>query len=124
MFNYGGLALFVAVAAAVSVAQAQDNRGPNGGVVVKTQGHPIEFVYKGQELNFYIGDDDGSPLSTEGMRGRAIVRDAGKTTIVPLTPAAPNLMTGQAEAPLGSKALVVFTATLHGHTLTARYVVD
>ena len=118
-------ALFFAVAAPMNIAQAQNNnRGPNGGIVVKSQGHPIEFVHKDQNLTFYIGDDDGSPLSTEGMRGRAIVQDGGTITTVPLVPTAPNLMTGQAQAPLGSKARVVFSATLHGHTLVARYVVD
>jgi len=112
------------VTAVLGAAQAQGNRGPNGGIIVTTQGHPIEFVYKDQDLRFYVGDDDGSPLSTEGMQGRAFVVDGGKVTTISLTPATPNLMTGQVPAPLGSKARVVFTATLHGHTLTARYVVD
>src|SRR5262245_59420169 len=124
MTKYGVLALLVAGVAAVTVAHAQGNRGPNGGIIVTSQGHPIEFVHKGQDLIFYLGDDDGSPLSTEGIQGRAIVQDAGKTTTISLMPAAPNLLTGKAQAPLGSKARVVFTANLHGHALTARYVVE
>lgn len=124
MSRSGLLAASIMVTAVLGAAQAQGNRGPNGGIIVTTQGHPIEFVYKDQDLRFYVGDDDGSPLSTEGMQGRAFVVDGGKVTTISLTPATPNLMTGQVPAPLGSKARVVFTATLHGHTLTARYVVD
>src|SRR5262245_7705629 len=90
MLRHGALALTVAAIAVLNVAQAQGNRGPNGGIVVTSQGHPIEFVYKGADLTFYLGDDDGSPLSTEGMRARATIQDAGKTTAVALVPAAPN----------------------------------
>src|SRR5262249_58785449 len=89
---------------------------------IGTEGHPIEFVAKGQDLVFYINDDNGSPLSTKAMRGRATVQDCGKTTTVPLEPAAPNMMIGKLQAPLGSKARVVFSANLHGHALTARAV--
>jgi len=117
------MSLVVAIAAA-GVAHAQTQKGPNGGPVVTTQGHPIEFVAKGQDLVFYIGDDDGSPLATTEMLGRATIQDAGKTTTVSLEPAPPNMMTGKAQSPLGSKARVVFSATLHGHTLSARYVTE
>jgi hypothetical protein len=109
---------------ATSIAYAQQKKGANGGMVVTSQGHPIEFVAKGQDLVFYINDDDGSPLSTKAMRGRATVQDGGKTTTVPLEPAAPNMMVGKLQAPLGSKARVVFSANLHGHSLTARYVTE
>ena len=34
-------------------------KGANGGDVVVMEGHPIEFVSKGQEITFYILDDDG-----------------------------------------------------------------
>src|SRR5262245_12345207 len=100
MLRYGAITLTGAAIAGLNVAQAQGNRGPNGGIVVTSQGHPIEFVYKGDELTFYLGDDDGSPLSTEGMRARATIQDAGKTTAIALMPATPNLMTGKAQAPL------------------------
>ena len=123
MSRYCVFALAVAMTSVLNIAQAQ-NRGPNGGVVIKSHGHPIEFVYKSADLTFYIGDDDGSPLPTKGMRARATIQHAGKTTAINLTPSAPNLLVGKAQAPLGSKARVVFSATLHGHTLTARYVAD
>ena len=122
MFKHGLFALLVAVTATASLAQTQAKKGANGGMVVTSQGHPIEFVLKGQDLVFYISDDDGSPLSTKEMRGRATVQDGGKTTTMSLEPAAPNMMVGKLQAPLGSKARVVFSANLHGHSLIARYV--
>jgi hypothetical protein len=124
MFKRGLFALVIAVVATASFAEPQPKRGPNGGMVVTSQEHPIEFVVKEQELIFYVSDHDGSSLSTKDMRGRATVQDGGKTTSVPLEPAAPNMMVGKLQAPLGSKARVVFSANLHGHSLTARYVTE
>ena len=118
------LALLVVTMAGLAYGATQPKKGPNGGMVVTSEGHPIEFVLKGQEVVFYINDDDGSPLSTKNMRGRATVQDGGKTTTVSLTPTAPNLMTGKLQAPLGTKARVVFSGNLHGHSLTARYVTE
>jgi hypothetical protein len=38
--------------------------------------------------------------------------------------AEPNLMVAKLQAPIGSKARVAFSANLHGHSLTARYVTE
>ncbi len=124
MFKHGLFALLIVMTTAASLAQAQPKKGPNGGMVVTSQGHPIEFVIKGQELIFYISDDDGSSLSTKNMQGRATVQEGSKTATVPLEPAAPNMMVGKLQAPLASKARVVFSGNLHGHALTARYVTE
>ena len=59
MFKHGLVALLIAVTATATVARAQQKKGGNGGMVVTSQGHPIEFVAKGQDLVFYINDDDG-----------------------------------------------------------------
>jgi hypothetical protein len=124
MFKHGLFALLIAMTATASIAQAPLKKGPNGGMVVTSQEHPIEFVLKGLELIFYVRDHDGSSLSTKDVRGRATVQEGGKTTTVPLEPAAPNMMVGKLQAALGSKARVVFSANLHGHALTARYVTE
>jgi hypothetical protein len=120
MRKYVFLTMIAVVAALPNLAAAQ-TKGSNGGPVVKSQGHPIEFVRKGTEIVFYVGDDDGSPLPTKDMRGRATIQDGGKTVTVPLTPASPNMMTGKLQVELTPKAIVVFSASLHGHSLTARY---
>jgi hypothetical protein len=124
MFKHGLFALLIAMTATASIAQAPLKKGPNGGMVVTSLEHPIEFVLKGQELIFYVRDHDGSSLSTKDARGRVTVQEGGKTTTVPLEPAAPNMMVGKLQAPLGAKARVVFSANLHGHALTARYVTE
>ncbi len=117
------LTIIAAMTAMPQLAAAQ-TKGSNGGPVVKSQGHPIEFVRKGADIVFYIGDDDGSPLATRDMRARATIQDGGKTVTVPLAPASPNMMTGKLQADLSPKAIVVFSASLHGHSLTARYTTE
>src|SRR5215203_5170511 len=118
------LLAMIAIAAMPGFATAQTKKGSNGGPVVKSQGHPIEFVRNGLDIVFYVGDDDGSPLPTKDMRGRATIQDGGKTVTVPLAPASPNMMTGKLQAELTPKAIVVFSASLHGHSLTARYTAE
>jgi hypothetical protein len=110
---------------AVGAAAQSAKRGENGGEVVVMEGHPIEFIAKGQEIAFYILEDDGvSPTLTKGFSGRAVIQDGGKTTAVALLPAEPNKFVGQLSMPLGSKARVVFSAKVPGHTLQARFTTD
>ena len=123
MLKYIFLAMIVALTSSVDPATAQTKKGANGGPVVTSQGHPIEFVHKGQEIIFYVGDDDGSPLPTKEMKGRATIQQGGKTVTVQLKPSSPNLMVGKVEAELAPQARVVFSGNLHGHSLTARYTV-
>lgn len=117
-------AMIVAVTVPFAPATAQTKNGVNGGPIIISQGHPIEFVHKGQEMIFYIGDHDGSPLSTEDMTGRATIQQGGRTVTVQLKPGNPNVMVGKAEAELAPQARVVFSGSLHGHSLTARYTVE
>ena len=106
------------------IATAQAAKGSNGGAVVKSEGHPIEFVRNGLDITFYVGDHDGSAVSTKEMKGRATIQDGGKTVVVPLDSATPNLMRGKLQAELSPKAIIVFSAKLHDHTLTARYTAE
>jgi hypothetical protein len=126
MLKYVPVACFLTIVAIIPIAHAQSSKGPNGGIVATSQGHPIELVLKGQEIVFYLRDDDGSALPTKDMHGRATIQDAGKTITVTLEPAAPNRLVGKLQAPLGAKARVVFSANVrvgsHTHTLTARYL--
>ena len=126
MLKYAQVACFLTIISILPIAHAQSSKGPNGGIVATSQGHPIELVLKGQEIVFYLRDDDGSALPTKDMYGRATIQDAGKTITVTLEPAAPNRLVGKLQGPLGAKARVVFSANVrvgaHTHTLTARYV--
>jgi hypothetical protein len=71
-----------------------------------------------------LEDDGKSPTPTKGFSGRAVIQDGGKTTAVNLSPAEPNMFVGQLAIPLGSKARVVFSAKVPGHTLRARLTMD
>lgn len=121
MRKYILLAMIAVMASMPDLAAAQAKKGSNGGPVVTSEGHPIELVSKGTDIVFYVGEHDGSPYATKDMKGRATIQDGGKTVIVPLTPASPNMMRGKLEAELSPKAKVVFSATAHDHSLTARY---
>lgn len=121
MFRYLFLVLIAVLAAVPDIALAQAKKGKNGGPVVVSQGHPIEFVRRGTDIVFYVSDDDGSPLATRDMRGRATIQDGGKTSTVQLSPSSPNMMVGKLQGELSSQARIVFSASLHGHSLTARY---
>jgi hypothetical protein len=123
------LALLIGSITLVGIAHAQaPKKGANGGAVVVGSGHPIEFVTKDLDITFYFLDDDGTPLATKTIQGRAVVQDGGKTTTVPLSPSEPNKMVGKLAAPLGAKARVALSATFsaggHKHTLQARFTAE
>jgi hypothetical protein len=105
----------------IANADAQ-TKGPNGGVVVKVEDHPVEFVLRDQQIVFYVGDHDGTPMPTKGLKARAIVQVGGKTVTIALSPAPPNMFVGKLAAPLGPKARVVFSSSIEGHNLQARFV--
>jgi hypothetical protein len=115
--------LMIAAVSLVLVANADaQTKGPNGGIVVRVEDHPIEFVLRDQEIVFYIGDHDGKPISTKGRKARAIVQDGGKTVTIALSPAPPNMFVGKLATPLGAKARIAFSGLIDGHTLQARFV--
>jgi hypothetical protein len=118
------VAAHLATIAFVATAQSP-KKGDNGGDVVVMEGHPIEFVARGEQIAFYILEDDGkSPTPTKGFAGRAVIQDGGKTFAVNLSPAEPNLFIGQLPMPLGSRARVVFSGKIEGHNLQARFTTN
>lgn len=114
--------MIAAVGLTIVTSAGAETKGPNGGVVVKVEDHPVEFVFNDQEVIFYVGDHDGSPLPTKGRKARAVVQIGGKTTTINLSPAEPNRFVGKLAAPLGSNARVVFSSAIDGHNLQARFV--
>ncbi len=115
--------LMIAAVSLTLVASAgAQSKGPNGGIVMKVDDHPIEFVLSDQEIVFYLGDHDGKPMPTKGLKARAVVQVGGKTMTIALSPAEPNRFVGKLAAPLGPKARVVFSSVFDGHNLQARFV--
>ena len=115
--------LMIAAVSLTLVASAgAQSKGPNGGIVAKVDDHPIEFVLSDQEIVFYLGDHDGKPMPTKGLKARAVVQVGGKTMTIALSPAEPNRFVGKLAAPLGPKARVVISSVFDGHNLQARFV--
>jgi len=118
------LSLLIA-ASPVAAISHESAKGPNGGPVADNAGHHVEMVANGTELVLFLTGDADKPIASAGTKNaRAVVQDGGKTVTVALQPAAPNMLVGKAEAPIGAKARVVFSASVPGHALTARYVTE
>ncbi|TXN27154.1 hypothetical protein FV232_11595 [Methylobacterium sp. WL30] len=111
----------LAIALLLALAAPARAAGPNGGVVVVADGHPIELVASETALTFFVTDDDGGPAATAGLTGKAFVQTGAGTETVPLAGAAPNRMVGALKGPLPAGAKVVFSARMHGHSLQARF---
>jgi hypothetical protein len=114
--------MIAAVGLTLVTSAGAESKGPNGGMVVKAEDHPIEFVFTDQEITFFVGDHDGKPMSTKGLKARAVVQVGGKTMTINLSPAEPNRFVGKLASPLGPKARVVFSSVFDGHNLQARFV--
>ena len=95
--------------------------GPNGGKSVVVEGHPVEFVDSDKDVTFFIAGEDGKPLDTAGLSGKAFVTSGGKTETLTLKAAPPNTFVGTLSAPLAAGTKVVLSAKVHGHNLQARF---
>jgi maltose-binding protein MalE len=115
-----------AAAAAILLALAQpalsQKSGPNGGLLAGKEGHETELVVSPTELTVYV-IDHGKIHETKGVKIKAVIQDAGKTTSVDLAPADAKRMVAKLAAPLGKGAIVVLTGKdEHGDVINARYV--
>ncbi|WP_375461095.1 hypothetical protein [uncultured Enterovirga sp.] len=116
------VAALAALLALAAPALAQTTKpGAHGGQVRMADHHAIEFVSTDREIAFYVLEEDGKPLDTKGLTGRAIIQEGGKSTTVALAAAAPNKLAGPLAAPLGKGARIVMTSRVHGHALQARF---
>jgi hypothetical protein len=108
----------------IGTVSAHDiEKGANGGQVADSKGHHIEFTSKDGAITLYLTDEKDQPIASEGATGRVIVQDGTATATVDLTPAAPNLLTAKATAPLNPGAKLVVSAKLSdGHDIQARFV--
>lgn len=98
--------------------------GPNGGLLAGKDGHQTELVVSATELTVYILDH-GKPHDTKGVKIKAVVQHAGKTSNIDLLAADGKKMVGKLSAPLGKGAIVVLTGKDdHGDVISARYVLN
>jgi hypothetical protein len=118
-FALSGLAAAMLALAQPALAQ---KTGPNGGLVAGKDGHETELVVSAGDLTVYILDH-GKVHDTKGVKIKAVIQDAGKTTNVDLVAADGKKMVGKLAAPLGKGAIVVLSGKDdHGDVINARYV--
>jgi maltose-binding protein MalE len=118
-FALSGLAAAMLALAQPALAQ---KTGPNGGMVAGKEGHETELVVSASDLTVYILDH-GKVHDTKGIKMKAVIQDAGKSTSVDLVAADGKKMVGKLAAPLGKGAIVVISGKDdHGDVISARYV--
>jgi hypothetical protein len=117
------VAALTLVMPAMSLAHAVEI-GPNGGPVVNAAaGYHVEFVNKGADLSFFLSDEGGKPIASQGAKGRALIQDQGETQTVALTITDPNKLAGSLPRPLEAGARVVLFATMaDGYWIEAWFV--
>lgn len=106
-------------------AQGAPARGPNGGMVVVADGHPIELVVEGQTVTLFLNGENGRPAPSRGASGRVVVQAGGQTATASLAPAEPNRLVGQLSVQVAAGTRLIFTGTMaDGHRIQARYTLE
>jgi len=118
------LSILSALMLAAALPALAQKTGPNGGLLAGKEGHQTELVVSATELSVYI-IDHGKVHETKGVKIRAVVQDAGKTTSIDFAAADGKKMVGKLAAPLGKGAIIVLTGKDdHGDVISARYVLN
>lgn len=103
------LSLVLATGAlAASDGHKHSAKETNGGQIIDTADGHVELVAKGGELTVYVTDKAVKPVATKSSKGTATVLVGGKTIMVDLAPAEPNILKGKGDfvAAKGMKVIV------------------
>lgn len=93
-----------------------DHIGPNGGYVKHAAVVHLELITVGSSVKVYVLDPDGDkPVKIDPQStARATILSAGAKEVVSLTAKGPNLLAGQAKAPIAPDAKVALTVSIPG----------
>ena len=117
------LALTSPIVALAHGPDGHSGAGLNGGLVMESRGHHVEFVAKDAKLVFYVTGETDKPESTNGAVGRVVYLDGGKSKTIDLVSEVPNILTAKLGTPLKTGTKLVVSAKLaDGHDLEARFV--
>lgn len=108
---------------AAPVAAHEPGIGPNGGMRVDAAPYGVELVPAGTIVNVHVTlDADDSVVDTSSMTGTAILLIDGKPVRVPLSPAAPGVLSADTgvTVPVDVKGAVQLTG-LDGTTVQAKF---
>ena len=96
--------------------------GPHGGQIRDAGGKHLELVVASGKLKLYVTDGRHRPLSSQGMKARAIVLSGKKRANIKLTPGSKNLLQGGGDFSQTKNIKTVILLTLpDGKTIQARF---
>jgi hypothetical protein len=96
--------------------------GPHGGQIRDAGGKHLELVISKGKLALYVTDSRHKPVSTQGMKARAIILSGKKRANVKLTPDSKNVLWGGGDFPKTKNMKTVVLLTLpDGKTIQARF---
>ena len=111
--------LFLAVGPAMADGP---KRGPHGGQVRDAGGKHLELVVASGKLELYVTDGRHKPLSTQGMKARAIILSGKKRALVKLVPGGSNVLRGKGDlSPTKNMKTIVLLTLGNGKTIQARF---
>lgn len=118
------LALLVAtlaLAPAAAFAHGQPPAAAHGGQVQDAHGSWVELVVHGDQIELYVMDEHGDPVSAMLVSGTATVMVGGQPQKAQLSPAEGNELTGKLATPVSGKTVATVSLKIGGKAATARF---
>jgi hypothetical protein len=118
------LAFVIATLLGTMAPTLAQSLGPNGGMLAGKGTHQTELVVSSTKLTVYILDH-GKVHDTKGVKIKAVIQHAGKTTSVDLVADDAKKFVGKLAAPVEKGTIIVLTGKDdHGDAISARYVLN
>ncbi len=115
------LAATLALAPAAAFAHGQPPAAAHGGQVQDAHGSWVELVVHGDQVEIYVMDEHGGPVSAALVSGTATVMVDGQPQRVQLSSAEGNELTGRLAKPASGKTVATVSLKIGGKAATARF---
>ncbi len=103
------LAIALAFSTPATAQHAHGTKGPNGGLMEDIAGVHAELLIAGTTITLNIFDEGNKPVLTKGFSGSALIVVGAERETLALTPAAENVLKGDAKKPIGAAATITVT---------------
>ena len=115
------LAAALAMFSTAAIAHGQAPAAAHGGQVQDAHGNWVELVVHGDQVEVYVMDERGGPISASQVSGTATVMVGGQPEKVQLAPVEGNELTGKLASPALGKTVATVSLKINGKTATARF---
>lgn len=116
------LAALLLAATPAAFAHGPTPTASHGGAIAESSSHHwVELVMSGDRLAAYVVNDDGKPVPSAQLGGKATVLAGGKREEVQLAPAEGNSIAGKLAAPVQGRATTVLQLTVDGKPTQVRF---